>query len=279
MKISFLLHKAYNLLKKHSSNPALDARLLLSHATKIEQKAIILEPDLTVTQTQADCYMDLVNKRIKREPIAKIIGKKSFWMSDFLVNQHTLDPRPDSEVIITAAINLIEKNKENLMFLDLGVGSGCLILSLLQEFSSAQAIATDISLEALHIAQQNAQLLGLRDRVTLLHQNWGDNLSEEFDLIVSNPPYIPSKEIENLEQEVKFYDPLSALDGGEDGLSHYRYLNKQIHKLLKPQAYAILEFGYNQATDIINIFQSHYKIITILKDLSHNDRAIIIQKN
>ncbi|MEK6733557.1 MAG: peptide chain release factor N(5)-glutamine methyltransferase, partial [Pseudomonadota bacterium] len=245
----------------------------------LSPEVIILYPDEEVSSEIIEKFQQLIQRRLNNEPVAKIIGKKSFWKSDFLVNNFVLDPRPDTEIIIEAALTAFPDKDTPLEFLDLGTGSGCIILSLLQEFPNAIAVAIDISEDALNIAKANAKSHLLENRVSFLKQNWADSLNKKFDLIVSNPPYIPSKDIENLSDDVKNYDPMLALDGGIDGLEPYHYLAKQLVNLLKKDSFAILEFGQGQAPYIKYIFeQNGYKTHKILKDLNNIERAIIIKK-
>ncbi|MCT4635684.1 MAG: peptide chain release factor N(5)-glutamine methyltransferase [Rickettsiales bacterium] len=255
----------------------LDARLLLQYAAKITQETVYLEPELIIPKDVIAVYNQYINRRINHEPVAKIIGKKSFWSSDFVVNKHVLDPRPDSEVIIETAINLFPNKNDALRVLDIGSGSGCLLLSILKEFPNATGIASDISEEALKVVKENIELLELGDRAKCIRQNWADDLMEKFDLIISNPPYIPTGDILALELDVKDYDPLLALDGGDDGLDPYRYLARQISSLLKPEAYAILEFGFDQGKSVRQIFmQQSYIINKMLFDLGGIERAIVV---
>lgn len=278
MKLNILQKQAIDQLEEYSIDSShIDSRVLLQHVTNLPTETIYLSPEHEISNDNCITYMKLITRRCNHEPVAKIIGKKDFWKSSFIVNNNTLDPRPDSEVIIESALDLLKDKAVNYSFLDLGTGSGCLILSLLKEFSSAKGIAIDVSAETLKVTKANAINLELTDRVTLLQQNWADNLTDKFDLIVSNPPYIPNKDICELAPEVKIHDPLLALDGGIDGLTPYKYLAPQILKLLKPEAYAILEFGYNQSNSVKEIFMQHgYKIHKILKDLSGLERAIIV---
>ena len=279
MKLINLLNQGINNLTGFET-AKLDARILLQHAATVPIETIYLQPELEINEEIENLYFSLIDRRAQHEPVAKIIGKKSFWESDFIVSKHTLDPRPDSEVIITAALELLPNKNGNFKFLDLGTGSGCLLLSLLQEYKNSNGIGSDISLEALKITTQNIKNLSLQDRAILIQQNWADSIIENFDLIISNPPYIPSKEIPNLIKDVKLYDPLLALDGGVDGLDPYRYLAKQIFNILKKDAYAILEFGYGQGLYIKEIFENAgYIVHKILIDLAGIERAIIVRKN
>ena len=275
-----IYNQAVNKLKsKQISSPELDTKILLLHAANISLEDFYLNPDYKIAENEIEKFNQFIARRINHEPVAKIIGKKSFWADDFIVNQHTLDPRPDSEVIIEAALKLLPNKDGKYKFIDFGTGSGCLILSLLREFPNAIAIGSDISTEALKVARANAKALGLQDRISFIQQNWGDSLTGEFDLIVSNPPYIPAADIKNLDEDVKLYDPLLALNGGEDGLDPYRYLAKQIYKFLKKDSYAILEFGYNQGLYIKEIFkQNNYIIHEMLNDLASIERAIIVRR-
>ena len=279
IKLKKLLQQACIELKRHNiATPELDARIILQHVANLSFENICLQQELEISDDIVLTFSQLIARRIDHEPVAKIIGSKAFWLSDFVTSIHTLDPRPDSEVIIEAALELFPAKDSKLKLLDLGTGTGCLLLSLLQEFPQAIGIASDISPQALKVAKQNIQLLNLCERAMLVEQNWSDALTGKFDLIVSNPPYISTAEISALDQEVQFYDPQTALDGGEDGLECYRYLAKQILLLLKPNAYAILEFGFGQGDSVRRIFiEERYQICKMLFDLSGAERAIIVR--
>lgn len=281
MKLQDLLNEAIAELTQHNfETPQLDARILLKEAANISTEVIYLNPKLELSIEIVEKYQKFITRRINYEPVAKIIGKKSFWNDDFIVNQHVLDPRPDSEVIIVAALELLKDKNKEYKFLDLGTGSGCLLLSLLKEFNNATGIGIDISPEALKITQANINLLNLQNRTTLIKQNWGDSLVGKFDLIVSNPPYIPATDIPNLSNDVKLYDPELALNGGLDGLDPYRYLAKQLLHFLKKDSYAILEFGQDQGLYVREIFEQYgYITHKMLIDLSGIERAIIVRIN
>lgn len=276
MQLNKIYSEAVKKLKKHKIDSAeLDAKILLEHATNLSRATIILDPEFNLSKQQQDLFLSLIERRLGNEPIAKIIGKKPFWKNDFFVNRHTLDPRPDSEVIVEESLRRFSDKSSNFRILDLGTGSGCLIISLLLEFQNASGIAIDISSSALEIAKKNAQALGVDTRVEFVQQNWADGISEKFDLIIANPPYISSKEIDQLSLDVKLYDPILALDGGLDGMDPYRYLTKQLKYLLKPGGCAILEFGYDQSSKVSELFrQDNYLINGILSDLGGNQRAI-----
>jgi len=220
-------------------------------------------------------------RRLAHEPLDKIIGKKEFYKSVFKVSDKVLSPRPDTEILVEKALELLSEDKPA-EILDLGTGSGCILLSLLKERKFATGVGVDVSKEALAVAQENAESLGVKARVTFINKSWleDDFINGTFDMVVSNPPYIPSTEIEALDEEVKTYDPRTALDGGSDGLKCYRDIAEVMYPLLKEGGYLLLEVGYNQARDVAGIFtQKHLKLIEIAKDLSDIERCVILKKS
>ena len=221
-----------------------------------------------------------VNRRANHEPLDKIIGYKEFYKYTFSVDSNVLSPRPDTEILLEKALSLIDDSKE-CNILDLGTGSGCILLSLLKERPKALGVGVDISAKALVKAAENALNLQVGNRVNFINKSWTeeDFIQSEFDVIVSNPPYIPSKEIETLDIEVKKYDPISALDGGDSGLNCYEEIAKITPCLLKKDGYILLEVGYNQANDVAKIFQRNgMSLVEIAKDLSGINRCIILKK-
>ncbi len=202
-----------------------------------------------------------IARRLKGEPVAKIIGKKGFWKDDFVVSYDVLDPRPDSETLIEAVLQTYPDKEAPLRFLDLGTGSGCLLLSLLGEYPNATGVGVEISEKALKIANQNNKL----KRAKFILGDMKKTLADlgQFDILISNPPYIPTKDIESLEPDTKDYDPMLALDGGTDGLDFYRALSKQ-H--LAPTLF--IEIGINQENEIIPLFESEgWHFVRSWKDL------------
>ena len=233
-----------------------------------------------INKQQEEILRKYVERRINHEPLDKIIGKREFYKSTFLVDNNVLSPRADTEILVENALDFMPKDTD-FSILDLGTGSGCIILSLLQERDKSRAIAVDISSDALNIAQKNAINLGLDKRVEFINRSWSDKnfIDEKFDMIVSNPPYIPSAEIPDLDVEVKRYDPLTALDGGEDGLDCYRQIAIITPLLLKDNGYILLEVGYNQAEDVANIFiKQGLTLVKIVPDLSGINRCVILKK-
>lgn len=259
------------LIKAGISSPRLEADIILKHSAPQYPK---------ISEAEAEIAENMLKRRICHEPLDKIIGKREFYKSTFIVNRSVLSPRPDTEILVESALELLP-TEEKQTILDLGTGSGCILLSLLKERPQAIGIGMDISREALDVAKKNAENLSLKDRIEFLNKSWTDNqvILPQFDMVVSNPPYIPSAEINTLDKEVKDYDPLTALDGGKDGLDCYKDIAKVLPNILKDMAYALFEVGYNQAEDVMEIFKcAGLKPIKIVKDLTGINRCVILQK-
>jgi release factor glutamine methyltransferase len=259
------------LIEAHIPSPRLETEIILRHTAP-------LYPEYS--QEEENAARDCLNRRIKHEPLDKIIGEREFYKATFKVTRNVLSPRPDTEILVENALALLPQNKD-LTLLDLGTGSGCILLSLLKERPHIKGIGVDISSEALEVAKENAKCLGLCPQTEFICSSWKElSLQEEsVDMVVSNPPYIPSGDIETLEDEVKNYDPLLALDGGKDGLDCYRELALIVPRFLKNNGYLLLEVGYNQAQDVKEIFEkSDFNCIKIAKDLSGIDRCVILKR-
>ena len=233
----------------------LDARLILSHILQISQAHLISEPDLTVAAGHVDAIRSAMHRRILREPVSRIIGAKEFWGRPFEINSHTLDPRPDTEIIIEAALQIIREklpaNKE-ISILDLGTGSGCILLTLLAECENAWGVGVDINEAAITVAKKNSENLAVGHRAHFMCSDWTNALNGDFDIIVANPPYIRSAEIDILMPEVRNFDPLLALDGGDDGLEAYRLIIAKITTLLT-SGWLIFELGIGQLNDVCQL--------------------------
>ncbi len=227
-----------------------EARLLLGHATGLADERLFANPRHAVAEPQHERYAALVRRRAAREPIARLIGSREFWSLDLEVTPDTLIPRPDSETVIEAALATAGDSPPRSL-LDLGTGSGCLLLALLDCFAGAVGVGVDASVAALQVAARNAARTGLADRARFVAGDWGDGLAASFDLVVSNPPYVARGEIPRLEPEVAHFEPLPALDGGCDGLDAYRGLIPRLPRLLNPGGQALLEIGAGQADDVI----------------------------
>lgn len=236
-----------------------------------------------LTPDELSKFDKYINLRKDFWPVDKILGKKSFYKLEFEVNQDVLSPRYDTEILIDEAIKLFNPD-EKIDILELGTGSGCIVISLLNEYKNARAVGIDISEKALIITKTNAIKNQVDDRLSLLHAGWFDNditekINKKFDIIISNPPYIPSADIQKLDNEVKNFDPLLALDGGTDGLRDYKRICSLAESLLKEDGYLIFEAGINQAHDIAEIgVQNRLKSVKISNDLNGIDRCVILKK-
>ena len=263
------------LIKYNSVSPNLDARILLAYSLGLKDN--YFKFDKKVSNDKQILFEKLIQNRIDGKPVSRIICKRSFWKDEFYINSYSLDPRPDSEIIIESVINFLNKNKiEKFHILDLGTGSGCLILSILREFSKAKGIATDISIGAIEVAKLNSKKLKLFNKINFVVSDWCQSLTGLFDIIVINPPYIKSNEIKNLQIEVKNFDPKISLDGGEDGLQAYRTIAPNISNLLTNKGLVFCEIGCNQIKDITKIFHDNkLKKLFIKKDLSGKNRCLV----
>jgi release factor glutamine methyltransferase len=255
--------------------PAIDARLMLEAAAGASRTDIVTDPYRPVTPEQAQMLDAYLARRERREPVSHILGRKGFWKIMLSVTPDVLTPRPDTETIVEAALRDWPETEAR-SILDLGVGSGAIILALLAERPAAKGLGIDISEEALAVARENAANLGLADRCALLRADWSYGLGDEsFDLVVSNPPYIPSNDIAGLEPEVRDHEPRLALDGGVDGLDAYRLLAPEILRVLKPGGRFLVEIGHDQSAAVEPLFRAAGGLnVATLKDLSDRHRVI-----
>lgn len=260
-------------------DPVRESRILLCYVLGCEIEFIIKYPDYEVNSKQIRLYNKLIKRRLLHEPISRIIGIREFWSFPFKISEATLDPRPDSEVILDAVIMKLKNRNKKISVLDLGVGSGCLLLSILREYPSSVGVGVDISFKATQIAKDNAKKAHLLERVLFVQGNWTKSFKGSFDLIVSNPPYICESEIENLQKEVKLFDPIIALNGGKDGLSSYRSFVFDIRRLLSSNGIFICEVGFDQYKEVSKILEKEGLFVeNILKDLSGINRCLITKK-
>jgi release factor glutamine methyltransferase len=278
--MTLTLVKAWNAAKDRLKNvqidqPAIDARLLLEVAADVTRTDIITDPYRLLTEDQMATLDDFLNRRARREPVSHIIGRKGFWKILLQVNKHVLTPRPETEVIVDEVLKAFPEQMPFNM-LDLGVGSGTILLAVLAERPAAKGLGVDVSEEALAVARENAANLDLAGRVALLRGDWTNGLGDDsFDLVVSNPPYIATHVIETLEPEVRDHEPRLALDGGPDGLDAYRFLAGEILRVLKPGAMFAVEIGYDQSDAVETLFrQAGAQNVRTIKDLSVNDRVV-----
>jgi release factor glutamine methyltransferase len=269
MKISSIFLNSVKILsKKNIKTAKLDVKLLISFMLKIDVVDIFKHFDDEIDEKK---FHHFLKRRLKGEPIANIINKKGFWDTDFYVNKDVLTPRPDSETLIEAVITHYKNTNEKLKILDLGTGSGCLLLSLLKIYKNSTGIGVDISKKALKVAKKNAKDFA---NVKLIHGNWNKNIEEKFDIIVSNPPYLLTDEIKKLPPEVSVYNPIISLDGGKDGLNCYSYLAKNIRKNMHQNSLIFLEIGINQKEAVGEIFKD-FKFCNFYKDINDIERVLV----
>jgi release factor glutamine methyltransferase len=254
----------------------LDSLILLTHALSCSKEDIIFNPDARLNIEQQEVFFKMVKRRAAREPVSYIIGKREFFGEDFFVSCDVLDPRPDSESLIELVLENFPQKNNSLEILELGVGSGCLIITLLKAYKSAVGVGVDISEKALKIAGKNATTHQVQDRLQLLQSDLFSTLKIlKFDLIISNPPYIASQEIKILEPEVKTYEPHLALDGGVDGFDFYRKIAAKSKDFLKENGRIILEIGINQQEKIIEFFTKNgFQLVEMKPDLSGIIRSL-----
>ena len=264
------------LKQKNISNPELDLRILLKHASKKNNEIIL--SNLNMDNIDIAKFKKFLQKRINRQPISKIINTKSFWKNDFYVNNFVLDPRPETELIIEEALNIYRNKNLKLKILDIGTGSGCIAVSLAKEFKNASITAIDISKEALDVAEKNLKIHSCYNQIQLKMIDF-KNINSKFDLIVSNPPYLTNKQFNNADPEVRNFEPKLALVGGDDGLKFYREYSKNIKNLMNKSAYFICEIGINQRQDCEEIFEnSGLNLNKIVNDLQGIERILSFSK-
>jgi release factor glutamine methyltransferase len=261
-------------------SPVIDARLMLEAAAQASRTDIVMDPYRVLTQAQADRLDSFLTRREAREPVSHILGRKGFYTIELKVTPDVLTPRPDTEVVVDMAVKMTSADKPFRM-LDLGVGSGAILLAVLSEKPLATGVGVDISLAALEVARENAALLKLTDRATFLHANWTEGQPDgAYDLVVSNPPYIATEVIATLDPEVRDYEPMLALDGGRDGLDAYRLLASEILRVLKPDGWFAIEIGHDQAFSVEALMrQAGAFNVRTIKDLANRDRVVTGVKN
>lgn len=269
--------------KNNIDSPRLDAEVLLSHVLKKQRIFLYVHFDQPLNSEELAAYRECVKKRVRRMPVAYIIGSREFMGLDFKVTEATLIPRPDTEILVEAAIERLKQMEgDELRIADIGTGSGAICLSLLHYVERLTAVTVDISEVAIEVARENAQILGVAERIEFLQ---GDLLSPlqnkgKFNAIVSNPPYIPKKVIEGLEPEVRCYEPISALDGGADGLNFYRRLVSGAAAFLADGGFLAVEIGIEQAEALRQMAGRNliWKKVEVLKDLAGIERCVILWK-
>ena len=268
-----------SILKKNGIKTSrLDSEILMSKAINKDRVFMILNSNQNLEKKSLNCFFDLIKKRSIGTPVSYLTGKKNFWNNEFQINKNVLIPRPDTELIIQEALKLT-KNKNKLRVLDIGTGSGCLILTILKEKKNFSGIGIDISKKCLNLAKINRDNFALGNRVKFLKSDIDNFNYGKYDLILSNPPYIKKIDLKYLERDVINFEPLIALNGGIDGLSEIRKVIYRSLKLLKSNGKLILEIGFNQKNDVKRLLKKKgFYINEVVKDLAKNNRCIISTK-
>ncbi len=264
----------------HVAEPETDARLLLAEAMAEPRLSLALHGDKPVPPEAAARFAELVSRRATGTPVGRILGLREFWGLTFRLSPETLEPRPDSEALIEAALAALgQKRHAPLTILDLGTGSGCLLLALMSECLQARGIGVDVSTGALRMARANAAAAGLGGRCLWVASNWGAALTLKADIILSNPPYIPTGDMAGLAREVRAHDPARALDGGTDGLDAYRHLAAALPGLLAPDGVAVIELGKGQQADVSALMQrAGLEVADCRSDLGGVARALVLRR-
>ena len=279
MNIENVLNEGIAILQKNKiANPQLDSEILLSNSIKRDKKHIILNPKEVLNSEQLGKFKSLIERRKKGEPIAYLINKKEFWKDEFFVNKDVLIPRPDSELIIEQVLKIYSKD-DQLQILDIGTGSGCILLSILKERSNFYGTGIDISKKSINVSKFNAKQLHLTNRVKFFHSSVDNFNNGKYDIIVSNPPYIEQLSLKYLEKDVVNFEPKLALSGGFDGFSKIRKVINKASILIKKNGKFILEIGFNQKNKVIKILKEEgFYVNKAIKDYGNNDRCIISTK-
>ena len=256
--------------------PEIELRVLLNKSSNIDKEIIF--SNFQLNKININLFNIAFNRRINNEPISKIFNNKYFWKYNFFVNQNVLDPRPETELIIEQVLKHYNNKKQKINILDIGTGSGCLAISLAKEYLKANITATEISSEALEIANLNAKKLNCLNRIKFLECNL-INCHNYYDVIVSNPPYLSANEYQNASKDVKLYDPKIALFGGYDGLHYFRNLANLLPKIMSSSSLSFIEIGRDQKAKCIDLFEEKgICCIDIIKDIQNFDRLLILKK-
>ena len=275
MDIETALKKGKLILRDNKIKSAeLDSEILMSQAIRKDKKYIILNYNKKIKKKDLKYFDFLIKERVKKKPIAYLTKKKDFWKYEFLIDKNVLIPRPDTEVLVEQILELT-KNKASMRILEIGVGSGCIILSILKEKKKFFGIGIDVSTQSLKISEINSHKLGVNRRLKLFKSNIDNFNTGKYDLIISNPPYIKKNFLKCLEKDISF-EPVEALDGGIDGLSETRKIILKSSELIKKKGYLFLEIGFDQKNKVKKILENNgFYIKKVIKDLSNHDRCIV----
>lgn len=262
-------------------DPALDARLIVEHYSGTTRTQAIADPERKVDASAVTAIEAALRRRVGGEPVHRILGFREFYGLRLSLSPETLEPRPDTETLVDAVLPFVKEiagREGACRILDLGTGTGAIALALLSIVPAATAVGVDISIGALETARRNAAQLGISERFTTLRSDWFEKVSGRYHVIAANPPYIPSEEIRNLQNEVRDFDPTRALDGGADGLDPYRTIAAEAARFLEAQGRIAVEIGHAQRIDVGDIFHAAgYRSAGVFRDLGGNDRVLVLQ--
>jgi len=279
MNYQTLLNNAVNKLKSNSIiNPGLDSELLLSKVLHTTREKLLLNLAKKTTSQEKKKFDLVIEKRSRKKPLAYILGNKEFWKTNFVVNDSVLIPRPDTEILVEEALNHIKVDRQY-QILDIGTGSGCILISVLKDRKKSKGIGIDISKNAIHNAKTNAKIQQLENRIKFIHSDIDKFYSNKYDLILSNPPYISKLNLRFLSEDIRNYEPVLALDGGYDGYSKIINVIEKSSKLIKIKGKLILEIGFGQLNKSMKVLrQNGFYINKVSKDLAGINRCIISTK-
>jgi len=261
-------------------NANLDARLIAAGALGVNREDLLRQPEFLFSPSAVQVFNKNIRRRVDREPVSRIFGQREFRSLEFIIDPSVLDPRPDSEVVVETAVDFAQRSNGSARILDIGTGSGCLLLSILNVLPDAYGVGVDHDNGSVANAASNARRLGFSERSKFIQSVWTEGVNEKFDIIVSNPPYIRTQDIENLAPEVTFYDPPSALDGGPDGLNAYREIARRISTLMFNGSFVVVEIGVSQKESVAGIFNNaSFQLREVRKDLGGLDRCLVFSKH
>ena len=279
MNLELALNEANNELKKGKVNsPLLDSEILMSKVISKDRKYIILNLDEKLNKENYINFKRLIKERLKGKPIAYLIGKKNFWKNEFIVNENVLIPRPDTELIVEQVLKIF-RNKFKMNFLEIGIGSGCIIMSILKEKKGFLGTGIDLDEECIKLSKINAKRLGVSNRIKFFKSDVDNFSYGKYDLIISNPPYIKKLDLKNLDRDVIDFEPKLALDGGLEGTSEIRKVINRSSELIKKKGKLVLEIAHDQKNEVIKILRTkNFYINNVVKDLAKKNRCIISTK-
>ncbi len=279
MKYHEILNQGSKILKLNKiKSYSLDSEILLSSLLNVDRSQLIINHNKIVKNNEKKIFFFLINRRKKNEPISYITGYKEFWNNNFKVDKNVLIPRPDTETIVEQVLSYLRPQSTK-KILDIGTGSGCIIISILKERKKCKGVGIDISKNAIKLAKYNAKIQHIKNRINFFHSDIDNFLTDKYDLIISNPPYIKQHEINGLEKDIKNYEPRVALNGGIDGYSKIRLTIKKSSALIKKNGKLFLEIGSNQVMETLKILKFNgFFVNKIVKDLANKNRCVVSTK-